>query len=147
MSRHHKARCMEGAATMQETSYNTHHASYITSHNSAYTTCCVDIAPGMYLCVLHVLMVCSLCYIWLPTTWWGPPLTVRNWYIYIIFIHSNICIEEMLYIFEDHVFKGLRHFTSIQLASSSSRTGEMGHICRVEVVANAESLSTAKAAQ
>ena len=24
MSRHHKARCMEGAATIQETSYNTH---------------------------------------------------------------------------------------------------------------------------
>ena len=24
---------------------------------------CVDIAPGMYLCVLHVLMECSLCYI------------------------------------------------------------------------------------
>ena len=23
------------------------------SHNSAYTTCCVDIAPGVYLCVLH----------------------------------------------------------------------------------------------
>ena len=23
------------------------------THNSAYTTCCVDIAPGVYLCVLH----------------------------------------------------------------------------------------------
>ena len=34
---------------------------------------CVDIAPGMYLCVLHVLMVCSLCYIWLPTIWGAPP--------------------------------------------------------------------------
>ena len=32
MSRHHKACCMEGAATMQETSYNTHRASYITYH-------------------------------------------------------------------------------------------------------------------
>ena len=34
---------------------------------------CVDIAPGMYLCDLHVLMVCSLRQIVVPTTW-HPPL-------------------------------------------------------------------------
>ena len=32
ISIHHEAHFMEGAATMQETSYNTHHASYITYH-------------------------------------------------------------------------------------------------------------------
>ena len=31
MSGHHEARCMERAATMQETSYNTHHASSLSS--------------------------------------------------------------------------------------------------------------------
>ena len=35
---------------------------------------CVDVAPGVYLCVLHVLMVCSLCYYTVvPTNWGGPP--------------------------------------------------------------------------
>ena len=31
----------------------------------------VDIAPGMY--PVRVLMVCSLCYIVVPTIWGGPP--------------------------------------------------------------------------
>ena len=34
ISIHHEAHFMEGAATMQETSYSTHHASYITHHRS-----------------------------------------------------------------------------------------------------------------
>ena len=60
---------------MQETSYNTH-----TGEGKIMMTCvCVDIAPGMYLYVLNVLMVCSWCYIVVPTIW--PP-TVRNWYTY-----------------------------------------------------------------
>ena len=77
MSRHHKARCME------ETSYNTQHALYIThtplnrGEGKIMVMCvCVDIAPGVYLGALHVLMVCSLCYIVVPTT-------VRNWYMHI----------------------------------------------------------------
>ena len=45
---------------------------------------CVDIAPGMYLCVLHVL-ICSLCYIVVPTIWGGP--APRNWYIYIYILY------------------------------------------------------------
>ena len=51
------------------------------------TCVCVDIGPGMYLCVLHVLMVCSLCYIAVPTIWGGP--TVRNWHIYLIYIYTR----------------------------------------------------------
>ena len=46
------------------------------------------IAPGVYLCVLHVLMVCSLCYIVVPTIW-PPPPTVRNWYIYKLYVYIS----------------------------------------------------------
>ena len=56
---------------------------------------CVDIA-----CVfLHVLMVCSLCYIGLPTIWAGPPpLTERNWYIYIIYIYVEFIYIYIYYV-------------------------------------------------
>ena len=124
MSRHHKARCMEGAATMQETLYTTHHASNIAYHtqfsihktsctkhhgavwqlhacsihepeDASYRTLhstggegkimvmcgCVDIAPAVYLCVLHVLMVCSFCYIVVPTILGPPSLCETGTYI------------------------------------------------------------------
>ena len=50
---------------------------------------CVDISPGLYLCVLHVLMVCSLCYIVVPTIWGGPPLCETRTYM-IIYVSSRL---------------------------------------------------------
>ena len=42
------------------------------------TCVCVDIAPGMYLCVLHVLMVCSWYYIWLSLCETGTKMVSRS---------------------------------------------------------------------
>ena len=43
---------------------------------------CVDIARGMYLRVLHVLMVCSLCYPWLPTLGGAPCAKLAPVYVH-----------------------------------------------------------------
>ena len=48
---------------------------------------CVDIAPGMYLCVLHALMVCSLCYIVVPTILGGPLHCAK-----LVLLHIYICV-------------------------------------------------------
>ena len=69
------------------------------------------------LCVLHVLMVCSLCYIGLPTIWRGPPpLTERNWYIY-IYINIYIFISIIIYTYLiSHI--SLSYYTPVTSRSS-----------------------------
>ena len=43
------------------------------SHTIQHTRRVMLTLPLVCTCVLHLLLVCSLCYMWLPTIWGGPP--------------------------------------------------------------------------